>query len=134
MNQEDRKELRKVLGLVEGVLFFLLCVTEGGVVLYWLVVNLIAVPAALLGLMRLVSAGRKGRFAWAAALCLLLGVGMMAYHTWKLSGALPPADVVEFWVILDPVFLVGSLVGEWLMENTDGEGRLHWGKGNKSQQ
>lgn len=58
MNQEDRKELRKVLGLVEGVLFFLLCVTEGGVVLYWLVVNLIAVPAALLGLMRLVSAGR----------------------------------------------------------------------------
>ena len=134
MTQEERKELRSVLGLVEGVLFFLLCMAEGGVVLYWLVVNFIAVPAALLGLARLVSAGRKGRFSWAAALCLLLGAGMIAYHTWKLSGTLPPADMVEFWVILDPVFLVGSLVGEWLMENIDGEGRLHWSRGKKTQE
>ena len=133
MTREERKELRTVLELVAGVLFFLLCVTEGGVVLYWLVTNFIAVPAAVLSLARLVSAGRKGRFSRAAAACLLLGVGMVAYHTWKLSGPLPPENVVEFWVMLDPVFLVGSLACEWLMENTDGEGRLHWSRGKKTQ-
>ena len=32
---------------------------------------------------------------------------------------------VDGWLIWNPVFLAGSLTAELLMENIDGEGRLH---------
>lgn len=82
MNQEDRKELRKVLGGIE-LLFYFLRIWLPGPLTYWLLTDIIAMPAAALSLSRLVSAGRKGRVSWAAALCLLLGVGIMAYHAWR---------------------------------------------------
>ena len=123
---EDYKELRKALGGIE-LFFYFLRIWRPGPLTYWLLTDIIALPAAALSLSRLVSAGRKGRFAWAAALCLLLGVGMMVYHAWRFWNSMPPEGdtlAVDGWLVWNPVFLVGSLAAELLMENTDSEGRL----------
>ena len=132
MNQEDRKEMRKVLCGLESGLYALRLLLPGPVS-YWLLTNVISTAAAVLGLSLLVSAGRKGRFAWAAAACLLLGAGVMAYHVYKFSGVLPPPDQADCWMLFDPVFLVGTLLSGALLENLDPEGRLHWGREKKTQ-
>lgn len=126
MDREDRQELRKALGTVELV-FYLFRRVAPGPVTYWLLTNIISMPAAIISLVRLGSARRQGRIPWAAVVCLTVSVGLMAYHVYKFCSSIPPeggSTMVDGWLLFDPITLPGSILAEALMENMDSSGRL----------
>ena len=99
-----------------------------GAVSYWLWADCIVIPCAIWSLARLRFAGRQGRFARAAMLCLLFCLGAMVYKGDRVGCIQPPPTVsTALWVLIDAVSLPPSAASAALADRTGNDGRLRRG-------